>query len=84
MVLVGCAVIAVLMLAPFVLMLINALLLVVGCFMEAIAAMIILIPVLIPVVEAAHVDLTHFGLIMVFNLIVDVSYGFLDPRIRYE
>lgn len=23
-------------------------------------------------------------LIMVFNLIVDVSYGFLDPRIRYE
>jgi oligopeptide transport system permease protein len=23
-------------------------------------------------------------LIMVFNLIVDVSYGYLDPRIRYE
>jgi oligopeptide transport system permease protein len=23
-------------------------------------------------------------LIMVFNLIVDVCYGFLDPRIRYE
>jgi oligopeptide transport system permease protein len=23
-------------------------------------------------------------LIMLFNLIVDVSYGFLDPRIRYE
>ena len=23
-------------------------------------------------------------LIMVFNLIVDISYGFLDPRIRYE
>ena len=23
-------------------------------------------------------------LIMVFNLVVDVSYGFLDPRIRYE
>ena len=23
-------------------------------------------------------------LIMVFNLIVDVSYGFLDPRIRFE
>lgn len=23
-------------------------------------------------------------LIMIFNLIVDVSYGFLDPRIRYE
>jgi len=23
-------------------------------------------------------------MIMVFNLIVDISYGFLDPRIRYE
>ena len=23
-------------------------------------------------------------MIMVFNLIVDVTYGFLDPRIRYE
>jgi oligopeptide transport system permease protein len=23
-------------------------------------------------------------LIMVFNLVVDISYGFLDPRIRYE
>ena len=23
-------------------------------------------------------------LIMLFNLIVDISYGFLDPRIRYE
>jgi len=23
-------------------------------------------------------------LIMIFNLVVDISYGFLDPRIRYE
>ena len=23
-------------------------------------------------------------LIMIFNLIVDIAYGFLDPRIRYE
>jgi oligopeptide transport system permease protein len=23
-------------------------------------------------------------LVMVFNLLVDISYGFLDPRIRYE
>ena len=23
-------------------------------------------------------------LIMIFNLLVDISYGFLDPRIRYE
>ena len=60
-----------------VLMLINVLLLIVGCFMEAIAAMIILIPVLIPVVQAAGVDLVHFGLVMVFNLML----GLLTPPV---
>jgi C4-dicarboxylate transporter DctM subunit len=60
-----------------ILLLINVLLLVVGCFMEAIAAMIILIPVLIPIVEAAHIDLVHFGLVMVFNLML----GLLTPPV---
>jgi C4-dicarboxylate transporter, DctM subunit len=59
------------------LMLINGLLLVVGCFMEAIAAMIILIPVLIPIVQAAGIDLVHFGLVMVFNLML----GLLTPPV---
>ena len=53
------------------------LLLVVGCFMEAIAAMLILIPVLIPVVELVGIDLTHFGLVMVFNLCL----GLLTPPV---
>lgn len=60
-----------------ILLLINVLLLVVGCFMEAIAAMLILIPVLIPIVQAAGVDLVHFGLIMVFNLML----GLLTPPV---
>lgn len=60
-----------------ILMLINGLLLVVGCFMEAIAAMIILIPVLIPIVQAAGIDLVHFGLVMVFNLML----GLLTPPV---
>jgi C4-dicarboxylate transporter DctM subunit len=60
-----------------ILLLINGLLLVVGCFMEAIAAMLILIPVLIPIVEAAGIDLVHFGLIMVFNLML----GLLTPPV---
>ncbi|WP_284179753.1 TRAP transporter large permease [Rhabdaerophilum sp. SD176] len=60
-----------------ILLLINGLLLVVGCFMEAIAAMIILIPVLIPIVEAAGIDLVHFGLVMVFNLML----GLLTPPV---
>jgi C4-dicarboxylate transporter DctM subunit len=60
-----------------ILFMINILLLVVGCFMEAIAAMIILIPVLIPIVQAAGVDLVHFGLVMVFNLML----GLLTPPV---
>ena len=60
-----------------VLFLINALLLVVGCFMEAIAAMLILIPVLVPIVQAAGIDLVHFGLVMVFNLML----GLLTPPV---
>jgi C4-dicarboxylate transporter, DctM subunit len=63
---------------PLVLLfLINGLLLIVGCFMEAIAAMIILIPVLIPIVEAVGIDLVHFGLVMVFNLML----GLLTPPV---
>ncbi len=60
-----------------ILLLINGLLLIVGCFMEAIAAMIILIPVLIPIVQAAGIDLVHFGLVMVFNLML----GLLTPPV---
>jgi C4-dicarboxylate transporter DctM subunit len=45
--------------------------------MEAIAAMLILIPVLIPIVQAAGIDLVHFGLIMVFNLML----GLLTPPV---
>jgi len=60
-----------------ILMAINVLLLVVGCFMEAIAAMLILLPVLIPVVELVGVDLVHFGLVMVFNLCL----GLLTPPV---
>lgn len=60
-----------------ILMAINILLLVVGCFMEAIAAMLILVPVLVPVVQAVGIDLTHFGLVMVFNLML----GLLTPPV---
>jgi tripartite ATP-independent transporter DctM subunit len=60
-----------------ILLLINGLLLIVGCFMEAIAAMLILIPVLIPIVQAVGIDLIHFGLVMVFNLML----GLLTPPV---
>lgn len=52
------------------LMIINLILLVVGMFMEGGAAMIILAPLLIPVVSVMGVDLVHFGLIIIVNIMI--------------
>ena len=58
-----------------ILLLINVLLLIVGCFMETLCAIMILAPILFPVVTALGVDVTHFGIIMVVNLAI----GFITP-----
>jgi len=53
-----------------VLLLLNVLLLVVGMFMETLAIIIILVPILLPLLKTFGIDLTHFGIIMVFNLLI--------------
>ena len=60
-----------------ILILINILLLIVGCFMETIAAITILTPVLLPVAIQVGVDPVQFGLIMVLNLMI----GLLTPPV---
>jgi tripartite ATP-independent transporter DctM subunit len=60
-----------------ILMMINVLLLIVGIFMEPLPALLILIPVLVPVVKAVGIDLVHFGLVMVFNLCI----GLITPPV---
>jgi tripartite ATP-independent transporter DctM subunit len=55
----------------------NAILLAVGCFMEALAAMLILIPILVPAAVSFGIDPVQFGLIMIFNLIL----GTIHPPI---
>ncbi len=59
------------------LILVNVLLLIVGCFMETIAAITILTPVLLPVALALGIDPVHFGLVMVLNLMI----GLLTPPV---
>lgn len=59
----------------FLLLAINAFLLVVGLFMEMIASLVILVPILVPLVMAAGVDPIHFGIIIVLNLVI----GALTP-----
>ena len=59
------------------LIIINLVLIVVGCFMETIAAITILVPVLLPLAVASGVDPVHFGVIMVLNLMI----GLLTPPV---
>jgi C4-dicarboxylate transporter DctM subunit len=53
-----------------ILALINILLLFIGTFMETVAAIIILVPVFLPVITQIGVDPLHFGLIIVVNLAI--------------
>ncbi|WP_040978002.1 TRAP transporter large permease [Oceanobacillus jeddahense] len=54
-------------------LLIIMLLLLVGMFMETIAALVILFPVLLPVAESIGMDPIHFGVVMVLSLMVGLS-----------
>jgi C4-dicarboxylate transporter DctM subunit len=57
------------------LLLLNVFLLFVGLAMEMIASMVILVPLLVPLLKSANIDLVHFGVIMVANLCI----GALTP-----
>jgi TRAP-type C4-dicarboxylate transport system permease large subunit len=53
----------------------NLLMLFVGCFLEPTAAITILVPILVPICQRLGIDLVHFGLVMVLNLMI----GLLHP-----
>jgi C4-dicarboxylate transporter, DctM subunit len=56
---------------PYVLLLIiNVILLVLGCFMEAISIMLLTIPIFMPLITTVGIDPVHFGVVMVFNMMI--------------
>jgi tripartite ATP-independent transporter DctM subunit len=57
------------------LILVNLLLLFIGCFLDTIAAITIVVPILLPIALKLGVDPVHFGLIMTLNLMI----GLLHP-----
>ena len=59
------------------LLLVNVLLLFIGMFCEAGAAMVILAPLLAPVAQTLGIDLVHFGIIMMANLAI----GMMTPPV---
>jgi C4-dicarboxylate transporter DctM subunit len=63
-------------LSPMMVMLaINILLLIVGCFIDPASAILVLTPILKPIVVAAGIDPVHFGIVMTVNL----SIGMFTP-----
>ncbi|MCC7271045.1 MAG: TRAP transporter large permease [Alphaproteobacteria bacterium] len=57
------------------LILVNVLLLIVGCLIEGMAAMIVLVPILAPVAAHLGIDPIHFAMVVVLNLMI----GLLTP-----
>jgi tripartite ATP-independent transporter DctM subunit len=62
------------------LLFVNVLLLVLGCFLEGTTIILVILPVLIPTAEALGVDLVHFGVMAVVNIMIGLvtpPYGLL-------
>lgn len=60
-----------------ILLIMLVIVLIIGLFMETIAAITILVPVLLPIVVAAGVDPVHFGILLILNLML----GLLTPPV---
>jgi tripartite ATP-independent transporter DctM subunit len=60
-----------------ILFLINVVFLIAGCLMESIAAIILLVPIFLPLTKNLGVDPVHLGLIVCLNL----SIGFVTPPV---
>ena len=57
------------------LLLVNLMLLIVGCFMDATPAILIIAPILMPALAHYNIDLVHFGIIMLINMCI----GLITP-----
>jgi tripartite ATP-independent transporter DctM subunit len=68
-------------LSPLALLLaINALFLVLGCFLDASVLLLVFVPMLLPSVRGAGIDLVHFGVVVTVNLMIGLvtpPYGLL-------
>ncbi|MDP3409182.1 TRAP transporter large permease [Bosea sp. (in: a-proteobacteria)] len=62
------------------LLLVNVVLLVLGCLLEGTAILLIVVPVLIPTAKALGIDMVHFGVVVVVNIMLGLitpPYGLL-------
>jgi C4-dicarboxylate transporter DctM subunit len=66
--------------SPYVfLMLVNVLLLIMGMFMDGGASVLLLAPILAPIASMLGINMIHFGLVMVMNLVIGWERRRLEP-----
>jgi TRAP-type C4-dicarboxylate transport system permease large subunit len=53
-----------------VLLALNILFLIMGCFIDVSSILLIIVPMVLPLVQQAGIDLVHFGVVTVFNLMI--------------
>ncbi|QOZ54821.1 TRAP transporter large permease [Bradyrhizobium sp. CCBAU 53338] len=61
--------------APVFMLAVNVLLLVLGCLLEGTTILLIIVPIFIPTAKALGIDLVHFGVVVVVNIMI----GLLTP-----
>lgn len=61
--------------APVFLLVVNVILLVLGCLLEGTTILLIIVPIFIPTAKALGIDLVHFGVVAVVNIMI----GLLTP-----
>ncbi len=66
--------------APVFRILVNIILLVLGCLLEGSTIILVILPIFLPTVKALGIDPVHFGVIVVFNVMIGLvtpPYGLL-------
>jgi tripartite ATP-independent transporter DctM subunit len=54
---------------------VNILFLILGCFLDVTAMLLIMVPLIVPTVTILHIDLVHFGVVIVLNIMI----GLITP-----
>jgi C4-dicarboxylate transporter, DctM subunit len=60
--------------------LVNVILLILGCLLEGSTILLVIVPVFIPTAKALGIDMVHFGVVVVFNVMIGLvtpPYGLL-------
>jgi C4-dicarboxylate transporter DctM subunit len=56
------------------LLVVNVLLLIVGCFLDPLSAILLLTPLLVPIAKALGIDTVHFGIVFTVNLAIGLFH----------